>query len=219
MRNFIIVLLILICAKSYSQNVLDFYLMLPDSVSVFSKTDRTKMVEKYKAGVNEYYYQGDFRYWFDTVDVKNGYLRVSGAFEGTWEMCYWKKNNGTKMIGVSEISCGPICDSRVSFYDYAQGKLIPLDLATILPQVDYNDYYDIPKIKSNNTPADFEKLKNEYSVAWTFRMPQKGLNIVVKFEPTDDINTSKYKIFYKNNPEKLELIWNNGSFTKGQHIK
>jgi hypothetical protein len=192
--------------------------MVPDSVSVISKIERIKMADNFKKGQNTYQSDG-MHYSFDTVDIKNGYLRISGTFEGLWEISYWKKSNGNKLIGISNITCGPVCGSRITFYDYSGNKLSPLSKDSILPKIENSDYYDVPKILSNNSSADFGKLQKEFKVALTYRLPQKGLNIIVKFELIDDIDTKKYKIYYKSNYDNLELLWNDGHFIKGKYLK
>jgi hypothetical protein len=219
MRYFWIILLVTINIKTHGQNILDFFINVPDSVCILNKIDRTKMIDRYKKGVNEYFDSDENKYWFDIVDLKNGYLRFSGAFEGTWEICYWIKTNKQKMIGISNISCGPVCGSKIIFYDYIENKLIPLNTDSILPKVENRDYYDIPKIQNNNSPADFIKLQKEFRVAWTYRLPQKGLNMSINFEEIDEIDNQKYKIYYKGDTDKMELIWNDGHFIKGKYVK
>ena len=219
MRNVLILVLVLVSFKSNSQNILDFFLIVPDSVSVFGRSDRGQMIENYKNELNEFYYRDNFKYSFDVVDIKNGYLRVSGAFEGIWEICYWNKSEGKKLVGISDISCGPVCGSRITFYDHFEGELVALSNDSVLPPISHHDYYDIPKIQENNSLEDFDKLKKEFRVAWTYRLPQAGLNMIVEFDQIDEIDSRKYKMFYKGNTDKLELHWSNGHFTKGGYVK
>jgi len=211
MRNLLILLLVLVNMNTHSQTVLDYFLMVPDSVNILDNSGRKKMVDFY----NKRLEHPNELYRFDTVDIKNGYLSIGGAFNGSWEMCYWNKSNGNKIIGISLISCGPVCWSENSFYEYSKGKIIALKTDSILPKIDNEDFYDISMIKSNNSRDDFIKIQKEFRFGETYHLPQQGLNITVYFEQIDDIDKEKYKIYYKKNYNQMTLIWNDGHFIKG----
>lgn len=219
MKRIIILLIFLFCGRIFSQNIIDYFLLLPDSVCVLNQSGRMQFVENYNKGKNEYLHEGVYKFWFDVLDTKNGYLKIIGAFEGSWEMCYWNLKNGNKLIAVNEIGCGPICDSRLTFFEYSQHKLTCLPYNSIMPQIDYTDCYDLVKIKENNSPEDYELLKKQLYPAWTFSLPQKGKNIIVNFELIEDFEAGKYKIFYRSASNRLELIWKENHFVKGDYLE
>ncbi|MFH1198116.1 MAG: DUF3256 family protein [bacterium] len=219
MNRIIVIILFLFSGSVFCQNIIDYFILVPDSVCILNQSERKQLVENYHKGRNEYFQEGAYKFLFDVFDTKNGYLKIIGPFEGSWEMCYWNLKNENKLIAVNEIGCGPICDSRLTFFEYSQNKLRGLPYNSIMPPIDYTDCYDMEKIKKNNSAKHFEALKEQLYPAWTYSLPQKGKNIIVNFELVEDFDAGKYKIFYRSTSNQLELIWNDGQFLKGDYIK
>lgn len=55
-------------------------------------------------------------------DIKNGYLRLEGVWEGWAEIVLFKKTDGSYVIAHAESGCGPGCGGFVDFYTYSAGK-------------------------------------------------------------------------------------------------
>lgn len=55
-------------------------------------------------------------------DVKNGYLKLEGPWEGWAEIALFKKKDGSYLIAHAESGCGPVCDGLIKFYTYKAGK-------------------------------------------------------------------------------------------------
>ena len=49
-------------------------------------------------------------------DIRNGYMNLTGPFEGVWEMCFWNTADKGKLVAVNARSCGPVCRARLFFY-------------------------------------------------------------------------------------------------------
>jgi hypothetical protein len=55
-------------------------------------------------------------------DIKNGYLRLEGPWEGWAEIALFKKTDGSYIVAQAESGCGPACDGFVKFWTYSAGK-------------------------------------------------------------------------------------------------
>lgn len=196
-----------------SQNILDFFQMLPDSSVVgLSKEERKEIVEVSKDNKNNDDAMQDISlkgvlYSFDILDIKNGYLRMIGAMEGHLQMCYWNLKNGNKLIAAYQEACGPECDvESFDFYNYDGKTFTILPLETIIPDI-YDDFFKI-----NKTKALIDMEKTDVSATLLFELPQNGKNIVAKWGNTDSKET--YEEYAKGN--RMILIWNDGKFDKSK---
>lgn len=58
-------------------------------------------------------------------DILNGYLiyTAPSLFMGSETMVLWRRNDGRDFIGISRISCGPVCiQEYIIFFEYIDGK-------------------------------------------------------------------------------------------------
>lgn len=55
-------------------------------------------------------------------DVKNGYLKFEGAWEGWAEIALFEKKDGSYLIAHAESGCGPPCAGFIKFFTYRSGK-------------------------------------------------------------------------------------------------
>lgn len=62
------------------------------------------------------YENGDMHY-YEILDIANGYCRVSGMYEGWYEMAVWRMENGNDLIGMFSAGCGPVCEYSIHFYE------------------------------------------------------------------------------------------------------
>ena len=58
-------------------------------------------------------------------DIKNGYLKLeSDLWEGGWmEIVLFKKTDGSYIVAVSQVECGPGCSGGAEFLSYSNGKI------------------------------------------------------------------------------------------------
>lgn len=208
MRTFkIVIFLLLTCFYVSGQSLYDFYIMLPDKVTLGNNAIRKQMVKNHKAGIKDI--GGDIYFRLDVVDEKNGFLNVVGAFEGMWEMCYWNIEN-KKLIAVYMEGCGPVCYIEVfKFFIYDNGKLIPQEIESIIPgyksiEKDFYTKY------SENLIKELDKKDIRTSVL--FRIPRKGKDIVAKFGD----QYSKDDLSKFSNGNRMLLSWQNGKFIKSK---
>ena len=55
-------------------------------------------------------------------DVKSGYLRLEGGWEGWGEFALFKKTDGSYLIALTKVECGPACTGTLSFHEYRDGN-------------------------------------------------------------------------------------------------
>ncbi|MGB3008180.1 MAG: hypothetical protein WBC06_16825 [Chitinophagaceae bacterium] len=195
-----------------SQNIADLFIKVPDTSLLNLTTEERRLIAKYSMGnktVNDaqrVMKKNKINYSFETVDLKNGYLKLIGALEGHIQLCYWKLLNGNKLIAVYQEGCGPICSvEQFDFYEYNGSDFVPMELHTIIPDV-YNDF-----IKENKA-ANLEKMeKQDISSTLLFELPKTGKNIIAKLGNGASVETYKKYAF----GNRMILSWNNGKFKKG----
>lgn len=159
MRSILATLLLLLlssfaAAQKQPKTVTDFYLALPGTVNGIEGTQDLK-----KAGFEDdfFFYSNERnesktaiekyrRSLIKVADIKNGYLRLESVeLEGWIEMALFKKLDGTYVVALSQVGCGPGCDGAVMFMTYKKGtwtnvtnEVFPADPAP-------NGYYQLPR--------------------------------------------------------------------------
>jgi hypothetical protein len=200
------VLLVLLAGRVPSAiNIVDVFFRLP------AKSCFDMSVETRRAIVSEYLQNGYVRdarmFKVRTLDPKNGYLRIEGGFEGTWEMCLWDRGRGRKTAAVCFNACGPVCRNKdLAFFLYADGKLAP-DKQIVLPRVEFVDFF-----KDGARIGDVAGPTAE-PPALTYQLPRQGKDIVCRYEWSLSLGEAAVKKYLQG--DKLDLIWENGAFTKG----
>lgn len=212
-KHLIFIAIVLLSSTSYAQKIIDFYKMIDRNDSQNQK-DKAIIIKKYLNPDIIIPEEEDPHMYLKTVDEKNGYLRVEGAFEGFFEMCYWVTKAGKKIIAINATGCGPICSSNVTFYNYENKELI--ETQTLLQEIELKDFFDVEKLKKEN-PSLYTKAEKEYanSSLLSIELPQKGVNIIANPQ-IEDVWDEKllqeltpYKIY-----NKIEYIWQDGIFIK-----
>ncbi len=108
------------------KTVLDYYLLLPTKYlkALGSTQDRLSLIS--------------------LRDVKNGYLELSGSWEGDAHVVLWKSAAGQNLLGVSQTECGPVCHQTLWFLTFQDGKWTDVTAKTfpLLSQKSMLGYYN-----------------------------------------------------------------------------
>ena len=118
MKN-ILVLFIAITAFStlafaQPKTVTDYYLAMPDTEE-FSfyrnaeTTDKAALIKFRKSLIA-------------MEDLKNGFLKLEGTWEGWAEIALFKKTDGSYLIAEMRADCGPGCEGHLRFFTYKNSK-------------------------------------------------------------------------------------------------
>lgn len=122
---FLILTLFGLAHAQQPKTVTDFYLLLPsgsydllpdgDGDSYLFRNDEIKG----KAAINKFR-----KSLIKIEDIKNGYLKLeSELWEGGWmEITLFKKTDGSYIIALSQVECGPGCSGDVEFLTYTTGQ-------------------------------------------------------------------------------------------------
>ena len=97
------------------KTVLDYYRLLPVKYlkALGSSQDRMSLIS--------------------LKDVKNGYLELSGSWEGDAHVVLWKSSAGQDLLGVSQTDCGPVCQQTLWFLTFKDGKWTDVTAKTFPP--------------------------------------------------------------------------------------
>ena len=129
MKNILLTSLILVFVTGTSivtavaqlpKTITDFYMALPDSRS--SATGEWHFFHP-PDGVHGQAAIAKYRRSLIKIeDIKNGYLKLEGqAWEGWVEMALFKKTDGSYIVAISEVGCGPGCSSELELVELENG--------------------------------------------------------------------------------------------------
>jgi hypothetical protein len=195
-----------------SQTIADIFVELPDtSVINLTKEYRQKLIINYKLSKTEKEKHSEidegFFYAIEVLDFKNGFLKLGGAIEGHFEICFWNLQDKSKIIAVYQEGCGPGCYvEKFDFYHYKNKIFTPLNFNKVIPVI-YDDF-----LNGDVKAVTREMEKADIAASLLYELPQKGKNIIAKWGNLE--SDTKYRKYSKGN--RMILQWNNGSFCKGE---
>ena len=130
------------------KTVTDFYLALPDNLSDIAGASRSdlpnfegSLVFSPSEKSRSQSASDKFRKSLIKVeDVKNGYLYLEGMWEGWAEIALFRKADGTYLVAVSQVGCGPGCAGDLMFLAYEKGRWTNVT-RRVFPAASSGDYY------------------------------------------------------------------------------
>lgn len=141
--------------------------------------------------------KGDMHY-YETLDLKNGYASVTGAYEGSYQFAIWRMANGNDLVGKTSMACGPVCDYNFSFYEItADGDIDVTD--QIMPM----DEIQKQRQKMEDKATADGKMEKDSFTQLRFILPQKGTSMDVYLSMNS--NELEFPI--------VTLSWNKEKFT------
>jgi hypothetical protein len=133
-------------------------------------------------------------------DVNNGYLRLEGGWEGWAEVALFRKKNGTVVIVIEHVGCGPACMGGASFFEYRGGKWIDVDDG-VMPELMNEDIlaaYNRIKTRGDE-PHTLDELPYTYWI-----LPRRGTSLRIAI---GDESPSNGKVL-------MTYDWNGERFVK-----
>lgn len=195
-----------------AQSIGDLYLSIPAKYALgFSVDERKSIIDAFE-NKTKFKKDGEFDYRIEEFDKINGYMRITGAFEGTWEMCYWNLNDKSKLIATTMYSCGPLCSTNyIEFYYFREGQLIETTFCQIVPDCSMIDL--ITLAKDQTTVQAIRPLYKE-PISFVYYLPRKGKNIRVEYQGLEYFDLEYLKPLLQGTI--LELEWTGEKFKKGR---
>jgi len=146
--------------------------------------------------------KGDIHF-YEILDVKNGFARVTGYYEASYDFAVWRMANGNDLVGKTSKSCGPVCDYAFNFFEIA--NIDAKDVTeTILPMNELNSH----SAKIRKKVTDRYVIEDEESQL-IFMLPQKGTSMDVYISM--NYNEIEFPI--------LNLSWNKEKFVIAKKIE
>lgn len=139
--------------KKDTQNILDYYKILPSNALDDENLKAKLSVE----------------------DIKNGYLRIEGWFEGYIEVALFRKENGAGTLAVGFTECGPVCGTELKFYEYIENEM-----KDVTEKV-------FPAISEDKVRAEFRRIvkdPNAEMVSFVYELPRIGRTIKILDDET-----------------------------------
>jgi hypothetical protein len=141
--------------------------------------------------------KGDMHY-YETLDLKNGYAAITGAYEGSYQFAIWRMANGNDLVGKTSSECGPGCNYKFTLYEITKDG--DIDVTEALIPMD-----DIEKQRQKlESKAKAEgKMEEEFNSQLKFILPQKGTSMDVYLSM--NLNELEFPI--------VTLSWDRSKFT------
>jgi hypothetical protein len=167
--------------KPRSYTVLDYYLLLPDQYLHSARVKNRRSIIK-------------------VSDIKNGYLRLEDGWDGWAEIALFKKSDGSSIIAVEEMVCGPACGCEsFRFLEYDNGNWIDVTKDVL------------PKIPEKVLRSEYRRLSaeaNRDTPNYYYQLPRVGtdIKVVIPFLAKFDAG------FSFESKAVLKLSWNGKKF-------
>lgn len=154
--------------------------------------------DRIAANSDVYDYNSGDVWYYETLDVKGGFARVTGAIEGAKEYVVWRMADGNDLVGEMEMGCGPACEYDFTFYTGRGSQIAKTDLDVIFPmeEIEAHRKAQLPRIIAEY-PVDYPE---DSQLIYNF--PQKGTGMQVDLVVGADEITVPL----------LKLGWNKSSF-------
>jgi hypothetical protein len=205
MKNLILIFTVaLFSTQLLSQDITYFFLNLPDEVFFgVSKEYRKKIAESDTSiQIDEFTYSL-------TVKDKSAYFSYSAANEGM-SFSYWDISNGNNLIVIWKSDGPPSYHDKLSFYHYNGNDYTLLDWLDVMPKDIMPLGFLIYNFFENNPEKNIERM-SKGMVYPGVHIYKDGLNMVMSLGLTEK-KSKKYGLI----GNRMELIWNDGKFTKGK---
>jgi hypothetical protein len=211
----IILILAFTSGIAYSQALKEIFLGLPNNAFGLTREQRDSLVNNFLSGARSSKPVGISGRYLTVYEPRNGFLLMTGAYEGSSHMTFWNLSTGNKLIGVVSGSCGGACSNDIEFLILANGRYKSIETSEVLPKLTFSDFMDVDRMLANNIDVEKEKeLFSTYELLYS--LPSKGKNITVESQYQELAMDERHKAY--NLGSRLELIWQDGKFVKGKHI-
>ena len=199
--TFLSVLIIAFAFTAFAQpkTVTDYFMAMPDSedFSFYRSQETTTKaaLTKFRKGLIE------------VEDIKNGYLKLRGTWEGYAEIALFKKTGGSYLIANMRADCTEGCEGFLSLYEYKNAKWKDVGF-DILPK--YGDIVtEFNKKRPKGTPAKNVAGDDTEGFSFLYQLPQTGKSIKISCSmciPSQKTQDEKF-VF-------AEYLWNGAKFVK-----
>lgn len=172
--------------KKAKKDVMDYYLLLPPEYLSLGgyPLDFAGSAGARKAAVA-------------VKDIRNGFLRIQGAWEGWMEIALFRRPDGSDIIAVFTASCGPVCSIEKRFLELKGGAWADVT-KKIFPEIAPEKMNAVIEKKMKGKQYDKEAM------AVNYRLPRIGTTIKVIVDPSVYEGPDEVLLF--------NIDWKNGGF-------
>lgn len=148
--------------------------------------------------------------YFEVKDLKGGYAKITGVYEGWSEFVLWRMKDGSDLIGKMTAGCGPVCDYSFAFSIYKDGQLVEKDASErVLPIEKILAQHD--KV-FNTIIGTYSDVPNDAYAQTVYCLPQNGTSMMVDMEIGEyEIRTHLLKLSWNKEKFTVEEYYNDGS--------
>lgn len=142
-----------------------------------------------------------------TEDIKNGYLKLGGDWQGFAEIALFKKTDGNYLIAEMRADCDPVCEGFLRFFTYEREKWQDVS-HEYLPK--YGEIVmEFNKKRPKGTPAKNVAGDDTVGFEFLYHLPQIGRSIKVSCAMCIPSQKNAENKFYF-----AEYVWNGTKLVK-----
>ncbi|MBS1792661.1 MAG: hypothetical protein JSS81_02335 [Acidobacteria bacterium] len=181
-------------AAAQPKTVTDYFLAMPAETYA---TDIDGQKFKDRAALTKYR-----KSLIKIEDVKNGYLKLEGAWEGWSEIALFKRRDGGYLVAETSVGCGPACVGGLKLSTYTNGKWTDV---TKQFQPVFTDAEAFAAYKSKG--GDDDEIKSGADLGSYYLLPRAGRTVKIACNECGGSGDGEDFVF-------LEFEWNGDKFVR-----
>lgn len=157
--------------------------------------------------------------WRLTADLANGYLKLEQSIFYEMEMVYWRKSDGTRLVGQAYLwKDAPYFETELFFYQYDAGTWTKLSTDSIMPYLKAETMLDTASVIAINKEAGLDipfPGPHDLSYATVVHLPRRGKSIKVEYEWVDSSKPYRgyqLRLYKPDEKDWVEMPWKDGWF-------
>ncbi|MEO1448454.1 MAG: hypothetical protein AAFV07_02945 [Bacteroidota bacterium] len=157
--------------------------------------------------------------WRLSADLANGYLKLEFGQWYEMEMVYWRKSDGTRLVGQAYLwKDAPFWETELFFYQYHKGEWTRLKTDSIVPYLRAEAMIDTAATIAANKEIGLDiplPSKGDISYETQVKLPRRGKSLMVNYSWVDE--REAYRNYYlvlptSNEDGWIEMPWKDGWF-------
>jgi hypothetical protein len=161
---FTVLLLSLVIHSIQGQTASELFVKLPESAFLpLAVSDRLDLIDMYKSG-GKATVKNSFEDSCSIIRLTDDYLQVQTG-KNTMELFLLPMINDSKIVGLIQTVCAPVCDSYIEFYTTAWKKLATSAFITLAGKNDFlkdSVNIDNEEVKNALIPLDISLMQLHY---------------------------------------------------------
>lgn len=142
--------------------------------------------------------------FYEILDIKGGFARITGAYEGAGEFVMWRMEDGNDIVGKMSMGCGPACDYSYQFYVCNKETTQKIELKNIMPIAEMDKH----KVKMHEKALKKFNLDYPEDISYIFNFPRKGTSMEVDIQlGADEVHVPILRLSWDKSKFNIEQLY------------